>query len=334
MITSDAELEVVRKQLGRVEAALESLRRDVRPRNVKTYELMAESYVELLRSLRADVDAYLGIATAPARAPLAIALEGASVSLGQTSAGLITRAIDTFRRGLQSVVEVLDQSKKSDSSRRRPRWIERLCDLPLIGVVPGSVQVLLGEPTSTTFFSEDDQRALHNAIEVLFDGLEWAQGGDDAVAPTFRHLPGATQQAVLTVITQLLPPQSGPIQRVAFRHSPPNERRVRQATLSRHTRDRVRGELTRLAADRTYTEVEGVIRRIDLDQQMFVLRERPDNLPELPCEYRREIEEVVRELLDRRVIVSGTLETSRMTRREKMEAETIEGLSADEESAE
>ncbi len=152
MITNDAELSVVRQQLGRVEAALDSLRRDVKPKNESMYELLAESYIDMLQSLRADIDAYLGIATLPEN-----------------------------------------------------------------------------------------------------------------------------------------------------------------------------------AADRQFTEVEGVIRSIDLDAQTFVLRERPNNLPDLPCEYNTRIEEAVKEFLDCRVMVSGTLETSRMTRREKMEAENIELVSTEEE---
>jgi hypothetical protein len=153
MIKNDAELEVVRSQLGRVEAALDSLRRDVKPKNENMYALMAESYIDLLQALRADIDAYLGIVTVPENA----------------------------------------------------------------------------------------------------------------------------------------------------------------------------------AADRKYTEVEGVIRSVDLDAQTFVLRERPNNLPDLSCEYSTQIEEAVKEFLDCRVSVSGTLETSRLTRREKMEAETIEVVSVEEE---
>ncbi len=65
MIKNDAELEVVRSQLGRVEAALDSLRRDVKPKNENMYALMAESYIDLLHALRADIDAYLGIVTIP-----------------------------------------------------------------------------------------------------------------------------------------------------------------------------------------------------------------------------------------------------------------------------
>jgi hypothetical protein len=80
-------------------------------------------------------------------------------------------------------------------------------------------------------------------------------------------------------------------------------------------------------------EVEGVIRRIDLDAQTFILRERANNLPDLPCEYSRQMEEAVKALLGRRVTVSGTLEPSRLTGREKLEAETIEAASPEEEVA-
>jgi hypothetical protein len=61
MITNDNELAIVRSQLGHAEAALEALRREVKPKNEKTYDRMAESYIDMLLSLRAEIDAYLGI---------------------------------------------------------------------------------------------------------------------------------------------------------------------------------------------------------------------------------------------------------------------------------
>jgi hypothetical protein len=62
MITNAAELEVVRKQLARVEAALDSLRQEVKPKSEANYALMSESYVEMLTSLRAEIDAFTRIA--------------------------------------------------------------------------------------------------------------------------------------------------------------------------------------------------------------------------------------------------------------------------------
>lgn len=61
MIRDDEQLKVVRTQLSRVEAALESLRRDVLPKNETMYNIMAESYVDAILELRSLIDNYLGI---------------------------------------------------------------------------------------------------------------------------------------------------------------------------------------------------------------------------------------------------------------------------------
>ncbi len=59
MIVNDAELAIVRTQLGRIELALEDLRRTVQPKSESMYELMAETSIDMQRSLQADIDDYL-----------------------------------------------------------------------------------------------------------------------------------------------------------------------------------------------------------------------------------------------------------------------------------
>lgn len=61
MIENDKQLAFVRSQLAKVESALDSIRREVKPQNPKMYELMAESYIAELLKLRGEIDAYLGI---------------------------------------------------------------------------------------------------------------------------------------------------------------------------------------------------------------------------------------------------------------------------------
>lgn len=61
MIQNANELALTRAQLRRVEAALDDLREDVKPKNERLYHAMAESYIDLILDLRADIDAYLGI---------------------------------------------------------------------------------------------------------------------------------------------------------------------------------------------------------------------------------------------------------------------------------
>jgi hypothetical protein len=333
VITNDTELEIVRQQLRRAENALDACRRDFLPKNEVQYHLFAGSTIELIQSLRAEIDEYLGIGC---NADLAVSLEGETVALGTTSAGVVTRIIDTFRRGLQSLVGVLHAVAKPGGLRKRAGWIERLCDLSLAGLGPGSVRVYLDLPANSEgLFEAEDRRLLSDALTTLFDGLEWAAREEGAVPPSLERLPPSTRLSVLGVVARLLPPQTGAVERIAYRRrSEGPTKPVRRATLNRQSRQRVHREMEQLAADRKFTEAEGAIRQIDLDAQTFVLRDRPDNLPDLACEYPDDLAEIAKELLDCRVKVSGFLETSRITHRTKMEAETIEPLVCDEEAAE
>jgi hypothetical protein len=58
MIRSDQELELVRAQLATVESALDSIRRDVYPKNPRTFSAMAESYVATIHELRSAIDQF------------------------------------------------------------------------------------------------------------------------------------------------------------------------------------------------------------------------------------------------------------------------------------
>lgn len=332
MIQNDSQLAVVREQLDTAEAAIDALRRDVRPKNKQMYDLMAESYIDMLLELRAEIDAYLGIVSVPESAELVIALEGPKVALGRISAGLVTRFIDTFRRGLQSAVEIIESVDRPDTSRRRPRWIEKICDVPLIGVQPGSVRVLLGEPESESLFSQEEKESLEKALTLIFNGLAWAGGDDEPLAShPFSEFPPETRQAILALLTRLLPPRNSSIERVSFQRRFTDEfaERVVTASLTQHSRVRIRDELESLAVDASFQELEGVIRSVDLDARTFELRERAENDPFVPCEYGADLEEAVKEYLDCRVMVSGSLETSRKTQKSKLAADSIELISSD-----
>ena len=59
MIKNDVQLAVVRKQLGHVERALESLRNRVLPKNPRNFEIYSEAYVAQINILKAEIDEYL-----------------------------------------------------------------------------------------------------------------------------------------------------------------------------------------------------------------------------------------------------------------------------------
>jgi len=132
MINETAQLEIMRQQLALMEEALVSLQRDVLPRNKERYRLMAESYVGQIMDLRAKIDECLGLdGLASMRADLVITLEGPKVKLGEARSSIVTRTLDAFRRGLESIVELrIGPSEAPRTSGRRKQWIELLCDPP------------------------------------------------------------------------------------------------------------------------------------------------------------------------------------------------------------
>jgi hypothetical protein len=61
MIANDEQLGIVQAQVTRLETAVRSLAVTVRPQSEQQFQLLAEGYVDQLRQLRRDIDAYLGI---------------------------------------------------------------------------------------------------------------------------------------------------------------------------------------------------------------------------------------------------------------------------------
>ena len=61
MIRTVEELAVVRQQLVRAEDALLSLKTEVLPYNARNFEVLSESYLDMIRSLRKEIDAFIGI---------------------------------------------------------------------------------------------------------------------------------------------------------------------------------------------------------------------------------------------------------------------------------
>jgi len=61
MIRNSDELNVVRRQLWLAEDALATLRTEMQNHSPQQFQLFAEPHVEMIRRLRAEIDAYLGM---------------------------------------------------------------------------------------------------------------------------------------------------------------------------------------------------------------------------------------------------------------------------------
>ena len=59
MITTEAHLQQALEQIQRLCQAIESLRRDILPKNPKNFAILVEGPVDEIRKLQADIDAYI-----------------------------------------------------------------------------------------------------------------------------------------------------------------------------------------------------------------------------------------------------------------------------------
>ena len=59
MINTDAQLQQALEQIQGLCRALDSLRRDIFPKNPKNFALLAEGPVDEIHKLQADIDAYI-----------------------------------------------------------------------------------------------------------------------------------------------------------------------------------------------------------------------------------------------------------------------------------
>ena len=59
MITTDLQLQQAIEQIQRLCQALDSLRRDLLPKNPRNFAIMAEGPVDEIRKLQADIHAYI-----------------------------------------------------------------------------------------------------------------------------------------------------------------------------------------------------------------------------------------------------------------------------------
>jgi hypothetical protein len=59
MITNDSELEQTRQNLANVEAAIESLRRELLPGHERNFRLYAQPWLDFKEQFESEIDAYL-----------------------------------------------------------------------------------------------------------------------------------------------------------------------------------------------------------------------------------------------------------------------------------
>src|ERR1700687_2047058 len=110
MIQNQEQLQRTRSAIANLERALESLKRDVLPKNARRFAVMAEPAVADIRKLRAEVDEYIGLTAAISEeAEVWIRLKGPSLEGDEAPASIVSSVLKILRTGILAVAEFTNQ---------------------------------------------------------------------------------------------------------------------------------------------------------------------------------------------------------------------------------
>ena len=306
MISNDQELAQTRVVLQNLEEALLSLKSSVQERNPALFEAMAQDYLRNIKSLRAEIEEYVGVTDLESSiAPLWLTVGGENIGLWSTAAGIWEETISRIRK---SVLSLSKHLMESSLPYLTPEQISALplVDFKIVGAQPGSLRIGLDfvTPGQGELFEREAPNFSRDALQkILLVGNWLAQNG--SVDDLNRQIPNEHERNYIVSKTAPLIPSrkskvaylelSGAIvpSRSAIRLVPGHRAKVR--------------ELFRTEDESVPAEEEGVIREIDLDKRHCILRQRPDSLPDLPCRFGSSLVSQIRDGLDKRVRITGSL---------------------------
>ena len=323
MIESDSQMEQAQRQLRLMQEALRSLHADVRPKNPRNFAVLAEGPMEEIRRLRSKIDEYVGVAAAmELAAPLWLRLSGPTLHWPATPVGLLTRYLESLRKGIQMVAGFLNHSPQY--ARLTDRQIHEACDLEVMAFQSGSILVGLRLPDV-----EFGRNPADHALGDLLEAARWAASKHDETIFEERYPDVERRTTLIHALKPLVPTLHGRVDRVELsgRLVHPdggitltNEARTRlDAALGRNKWLRDDAGVVREVSSIAYhakladydgtpnavVTFEGEIREIDLDQLRFTVRDSPGESA-VCCELDQRALEPAKAALDKRVRVTGT----------------------------
>lgn len=303
-ITTADEMQQALDQLARLYASLAAMRREMEPLNARNFAVLAEGHLEDIRRLQWDLDEYAGVLGADEQAaPLWLRVSGREIEWQSTPTSVLTAILDAFRKGVQSVAELL---LTGELATRPTAALKHAADFRIVALAPGSLRVGIRAPAD----DNEAGQAVRDAIGEYVRAALWvaSDAGEQELA---RDIGDARmRQLLLTELARLVPRERGQIEQVEIsgRLVQAQNPFAEVVTLSRHSRDRINAALDRIPETRVETHV-GDLREIDLDKCTFVLRnagEQAAEFVQVDCEFGEELLEAAKDALDKRVQVTGT----------------------------
>jgi len=306
MIHNNQELEQTREVLRNYEEALIALRSKIVGRNPALFEAMSQDYVRNIKNIRSEIEEYLGIGELEeSLAPLWLKIGGENIGLWSSPAGIWEETISRIRKSVFSMSKYI-VDKTLPNVREDLRLLLTSGDFRIVGARSGSLKIGFDFEThyQLDLFEQQYPDFIRLGLERILQVTNWfATNGslDDLniIIPDQEE-----RYYTISKAAMLIPSRRSKINYLelsgailpslhAIRLVPQQRSKIREAIPSEE------GFIA--------VEEEGVIREIDLDRAHCILRHRINDITDLNCKFNQTILPQVKDGLDKRVRISGTL---------------------------
>lgn len=297
MIADERELSATRMQLSELESALIDLRDKVYSRSPDRYALLAESYANEIKRLRASIDEYLRIAVPEENASdLVVRILSDRFAEGVLSAQIVSRTLAALHKGWQRLGEYVARQQASISQGFLPTRIvlAKNFELDVAAFSPGSFKISLNasldrpevSPESVTAAMESLTKVIECVSEIDSNGQRFQE-----VIPELSF-----RLWILEAMKEVAPPSRGASYEIEFRG---RFLRGHRASFGPETRAEI---LSTIRSTTQNASEVGIVREINLDTKTFTVRTQTTSLR---CKFAPEMEERIKRALDRNVRVTG-----------------------------
>ena len=295
------------EQLSRMYRVLLGLREDVLPRSTSRFGLLAEGPLEEIRRLESVIHEFAGRPEAEAaEAQVWMRIEGTGLAWPEAPTSILTTFLSTLRKGVQAAAEWI---LTRNLSTRPTKLLKQACDLRVVSLHPGSIQIGLRLPDRQRSAPRDD--ALDSAVESALTNYlavaAWAASTEQANTLTQHVSDESLRRILLTEIKRLAPRPRGDVTLVELSGRAVQGRRL---SMTREVHARIDQALDSSSLDQTEQYV-GELREIDLDDLTFTLRNLRDvshgaaAALGVACQFDPELLPSAMQALDRRVEIAG-----------------------------
>ena len=315
MFENIEQLEQARQALLKVENALYALKNKIYSTNPELFEAMAEDYVKVKEEIANDINTFLGVNEFyEHKAMLWMRLVGDNIRLLTTPASIWSSTLNKLRNSIGSIARSVGPSTFT-STPLFEDYIKIISDFSVVGLQNSSLKIGIALPTTVEpeLFSESSldfiERLVYETLNSFLLTANWFVRGKDANELN-KYFPNEqTRDLVISKVLSFIPTNKSAIR--VFEWSGDIVPGHNTIKLTPQIRIRVRELIKKEKNELDVTE-ECVIREIDLDKGKLILRQRPDGKDELPCRFKREVLQQVRDALDLHVRITGTIHEKRI----------------------